>query len=147
MPNIATVLKDEIRRLSRREIRATVGPLRKRLSEVRQLAAELKKKVASLEEASQRLLGEADARALQVARTVRGDAKVSRIGPRSIRSQRKRFGLTRDEFGLLVGVSANSVYLWESGKAAPRGKSRSALIGLRKIGAREAKRLVTAADG
>ena len=41
-----------------------------------------------------------------------------------------------------LGVSANTVYLWENDKVTPRGKSRSALVGVREFGAREAKELV-----
>ena len=68
-----------------------------------------------------------------------------RIGPRSIASQRKRLGLTRKAFAVLAGVSSNTIYLWETGEVAPREKSRGVLVGLRKLGAREAKKLVEAA--
>lgn len=145
MANLGVVIKDEIRRLARKETRAQVGPLRKRLTEVRQLAADLKRKVADLEAASARLTSEYNARMLESTRAPEKLVEGARLGARSIRSQRKRFGLTRVEFGRLVGVSANTVYLWESGKVTPRGKSRSALVGVRKVGAREAKRLLAAA--
>lgn len=147
MPNLGSVLRDEIRRLARKEIRTTVAPMQKKLAEVRRLSVELKRKVDALQALSRRLAAEADARALEAARTGAEETKTARIGARSIRSQRKRFRLTREEFGRLVGVSANTVYLWESGKVTPRGKSRSALIGIRRIGAKEARRLIATSGG
>ncbi len=142
MPNIGAVIKEEVRRIARKEIRAAWNPLRKKLSETRLLAFELKRKVAALEAASDRLVRESSARALEKTRGSGAEAKDARIGPRSIRSQRKRIHLTRAEFGRLVGVSANTVYLWETGQVAPRSGSRTALIGVRKIRAKEAKRLL-----
>ncbi len=64
--------------------------------------------------------------------------------PRSIAAQRKRLKLSRKDFGNLVGVSANTIYLWETGEVSPREKSRAAIIGLRRMGVREARRLLKA---
>lgn len=49
MPNIATVLKAEIVRLARKELREQVDPLRKSLSASRAEVAALKRKVSDLE--------------------------------------------------------------------------------------------------
>ena len=145
MPNFGTVIKEEVRRLARKEIRAAVGPVQKRLAETRRTAADLKRRVASLEGVVKQLKEEADARRLQAARAGAEEPQAARVGARSIRSQRKRLKLTREEFASLLGVSANTVYLWETDKVAPRGKSRSALVGIREVGAREARQLVEAA--
>lgn len=40
-----------------------------------------------------------------------------------IRAARKRAGLSRLAFAKKLGVSPGSVYLWESGRATPRGSS------------------------
>ncbi len=68
--------------------------------------------------------------------------KGTRLGPRSIAAHRKRLKLSRKDFGTLAGVSANTIYLWETGEVSPKEKSRAVLVGLREIGAREAKRLL-----
>jgi transcriptional regulator with XRE-family HTH domain len=51
---------------------------------------------------------------------------------------RKRLGLSAADLGLLLGVSALSVYKWEQGKARPRAKYLEAIADLRGIGKREA---------
>ncbi|MCZ6688321.1 MAG: helix-turn-helix domain-containing protein [Planctomycetota bacterium] len=145
MPNIAAVLREEIVRLARKELRATIGSLRKRVAELTRSNAALKKKVPSIEREVARLSKEAEARQIQVIRAGAKELKGVRIGPRSIQAQRKRLKLTREEFGKLAGVSANTIYLWEIGEVSPREKSRGVLVGLRRLRAREAKKLLAAA--
>ena len=45
----------------------------------------------------------------------------------------------------LVGVSPAAVVQWEQGRATPAGKNRAALVGLRRLGRRQAKRLLASA--
>ncbi len=145
MPNIAAVLREEIVRLARKELRATVGPLKKRVAELTRSNAALKKAIPALEREVARLSKEAEARQIQSIRAGAKELKGVRIGPRSIGAQRKRIKLTREEFAKLAGVSANTIYLWETGGVSPREKSRGVLVGLRKLRAREAKKLLAAA--
>ncbi|MCZ6687991.1 MAG: helix-turn-helix domain-containing protein [Planctomycetota bacterium] len=145
MPNIAAVLREEIVRLARKELRASVGPLRKRVAELTRSNAALKKKVPALEREVARLSKEAEARQIISIRAGAKETKGTRIGPRSIGAQRKRLKLTREDFGKLAGVSANTIYLWETGGVSPREKSRGVLVGLRKLRAREAMKLLEAA--
>lgn len=51
-----------------------------------------------------------------------------------IRAARKRAGLSRFAFAEKLGVSPGSVYLWESGRATPRGSSvqRLGLMGAKR---------------
>lgn len=44
----------------------------------------------------------------------------------------------RGEFGKLLGVSAQSIYNWESEKARPRAEQIAKLAALRSVGKREA---------
>ncbi len=53
--------------------------------------------------------------------------------------QRERLGLSADDFGKLLGVSAQSIYNWEHEKARPRAEQLSKVAALRGIGKREAK--------
>ncbi len=53
---------------------------------------------------------------------------------------RKRLGLTREEFAQLVGAHKQAVYLWEHG-TLPRDALKAKILGLRKLGAREAKEI------
>ena len=145
MPNIGAVLKEEIQRLARKEIRATVGPLKKRVAELSRANAEFKRQIPQLLKSVARLEAEAQSRQLRGVRSGAKELKGVRIGPKSIASQRRRLGLTRKDFGVLAGVSSNTIYLWETGEVTPREKSRAVLVGLRRLGAREARRLLEAA--
>ncbi|MEE8105717.1 MAG: hypothetical protein V3T86_09305 [Planctomycetota bacterium] len=48
MPNVASVLREEIIRLARKEIRPLVGPLKKSNTELRRTVSALNKKVAGV---------------------------------------------------------------------------------------------------
>ena len=52
-------------------------------------------------------------------------------------ANRERLGLSAEDFGMLVGASGQSVYLWEQGKSKPRVKNLKAIAALRGIGKRE----------
>ena len=146
MPNIGAVLKEEVQRLARKEVRAVVNPLKKRVAELTRTNAALRRTVPALQRTVARLEAEAKARQLQAVQSGAKEPKGTRLGPRSIAAQRKRLGLSRKEFGALAGVSSNTIYLWETGEVSPRENSRAVLVGLRKLGAREAKKLVEAAS-
>jgi DNA-binding transcriptional regulator YiaG len=46
--------------------------------------------------------------------------------------------LSAADFGLLIGVSGQSIYKWEDGKVRPRAKQLQAILSLRGLGKREA---------
>ena len=146
MPNVGQILKEEIRRLAKKEVRAVAGPLKKRVAELERSNAAWKKKVPALDKAVARLNAEAEVRQLRSIRAGEKEVKGARIGPRSIAAQRRRLKLSRKDFGTLAGVSANTIYLWETGEVSPRDKSRKSIVGLRKLGTREAHRLLEAAE-
>jgi DNA-binding transcriptional regulator YiaG len=50
---------------------------------------------------------------------------------------RKKLGLSAAEMGKLMGVSAQSVYHWETGKSRPRAAQLAAIAAVRKLGKRE----------
>jgi DNA-binding transcriptional regulator YiaG len=116
MPNIATILKSEISRLSRREIRKEVEPLRKMAAGYRREIAALKRIITSLERRT---------KALAKSTPTQGgsaltDQKPIRFVARGLVSLRKRLDLSADELARLLGVSMQSVYNWERKKATPR---------------------------
>ena len=49
---------------------------------------------------------------------------------------RERLGLSAEGLGKVLGVSGQSIYNWESGKARPRGDQLAKLSQLRKVGKR-----------
>ena len=65
-----------------------------------------------------------------------------RFSPLWVKSHRQRLGLSAQDYGRLVGVSALTVYNWESGKSKPRKEALAAVAAVRGLGKREAlKRL------
>ena len=138
MPNLSSVIKSEITRLARKEIKSAVEPIRKANSEHRRQIAELKRQIASLQRGLRTSPRELK-RGIQVAE----DPELkTRFVPKGLKSLRGRLGLSASDFGLLVGVSGQSVYNWEAGKSVPRGAQQVALVAARGLGKREAaKRL------
>lgn len=139
MPNLSTILKGEITRLARKEIKAAVDPVRKASAGQRREIAELKRQVAAL----QRDLKAA----LKPSKVVKQEAEASaskRFSAKGMKSLRAKLGLSAGDFGLLVGASGQSIYKWETGKAVPRASQQAALASVRGIGKREAaKRLAS----
>ncbi|HSC65214.1 MAG TPA: hypothetical protein VLD35_16340, partial [Caldimonas sp.] len=116
MPNIASVLKDEISRISRKEMRRETSSLKKSSTTHRSEIAALKRRVQELERQLRRLGRTADSSG-PVAANEESIPPGTRFSARSIAAQRKRLGLSAVECGLLIGASAQSIYNWEEGKA------------------------------
>jgi DNA-binding XRE family transcriptional regulator len=136
MPNIGTVLREEISRLSRKESRSQVDATRKATAQHRRDIAALKRQVAQLQrqvtQLSRKVLGAPPALSSDPA------AKHVRFAAKGLRSQRNRLGLSQTDMGTLLGVSAQSIYNWESESARPRDEQLVKLAALRGIGKREA---------
>jgi DNA-binding transcriptional regulator YiaG len=144
MPNLAAVLKHEIRRLARREARALVAPLRASLVRERRAVLALRAQLASNADQLGRLrailkgMGEASPRVSAE------DVKKRRWRKDTVRAIRNSLGLSQADFAKLVGVSVNAVYQWESAQTSPREKHRAVMLGLRGLGKRDARRLLAA---
>ena len=136
MPNIGTVLKEEISRLSRKESRGQIDPTKKATAQHRRDIALLKRQVAQLERQVKLLTR----KTLNTTPSVSSDSpsRGLRFVAKGLRTQRGRLGLSATQFGTLVGVSAQSIYNWERESARPRGEQVSRLAALRGIGKREA---------
>jgi DNA-binding transcriptional regulator YiaG len=74
---------------------------------------------------------------------------VHRFSAKRLAAHRRRLGLSAGDFGLLLGVSAQSIYNWEEGKARPRAKHMPTIAALRTLGIKQAAALVASrkADG
>jgi DNA-binding transcriptional regulator YiaG len=134
MTSLGTMLKGEITRLSRKEARVQVEPLRKANATYRRDIAELKRQVALLQ---RQLTGMSRAR--KIAPEQPTQARPMRFVAKGLRSLRARLGVSAAEFGQLVGASGQSIYNWESGKAVPRAAQMAALANIRGLGKREAQ--------
>lgn len=135
MSNLASMLKDEIRRLAKREIRAETNKTKRAIAQYRRDIAHLK-----------RVLAEQGKRIAALQAQTRGGAAAAaedpgekvRFSARSVKAQRKRLGLSAQAYGKLVGVSPLTIYAWEQGKSRPRKAQLAALVAVRGIGKRGA---------
>jgi DNA-binding transcriptional regulator YiaG len=136
MPNIASVLKSEIARVARKELRAETETLKKLVHAHRSEIAALKRRAQALEQELRRL-GRRAAKAAPAGEEEQ-PAKSTRYSAKSLASQRRRLALSAEDCGLLVGASGQSVYNWEAGKARPRDRHLVAIAALRRLGKKEA---------
>ena len=143
MSNIASVLKEEISRISRKEIRRETASLKKSSTTYRSEIAALKRRVLELERHLRRA-GRAGEASEPAAANEDSLLPGSRFSARSMASQRKRLGLSAAECGLLIGASAQSIYNWEEGKARPRAQHLAAIFALRDLDRRQAQEIVEA---
>lgn len=142
MPNFSSILKSEITRLARKEIKSSVEPLRKTIAASRREITELKRQLASLKRELK-----ASNKALQQTKGHEGQARNVRFSAKGLKTLRTRLGMSAGDFGKLIGASGQSIYNWEAGKAVPRANQLAALAGVRGLGKREAaNRLATSAD-
>lgn len=145
MSNIATLLKAEISRISRREIRTQVQPLRKASAAYRREIAALKREVQSLRRQTSVL-------AKQNAKPVNVDVASELTPPmrfvaKGLRSLRARLGLSASQLACLMGVSEQSIYNWESKKTTPRKEQLATLSGIRSLGKQEAQERLESLQG
>jgi len=136
MANIGALLKAEITRLSRREIRKELAILKRASVAARHHLAALKRQVAALESKASQLASRAQI--ASSSETVTLPNRPVRFVAKGLKSLRKRLGLSAAQMAKLLGVSEQSVYNWETKKATPRKGQLAAIIALRDVGKREA---------
>lgn len=119
MPNIAAVLKDEIVRLTRKEFRQQVEPLRKHILTQRKQLAALKQEVEALRHGA-KAASKRPKEAGLVQKNPDAPAVAIRYSAAGLRKLRERFGLSRDAFAPLLGASSQAIYNWEQTDTRPR---------------------------
>jgi DNA-binding transcriptional regulator YiaG len=135
MPNINAVLNEQIRRLSRREIRGNTKLLKRATSHYRRDIAALKRQVGQLTRLVSKLQKAMPSPDPSPAPEVIQKARLRIDG---LKAHRARLGLSAKEYGKLMGVSGLTIYNWEAGKSKPRRSQLGRIISVRGIGKREA---------
>jgi DNA-binding transcriptional regulator YiaG len=143
MPNIAKVLREEIQRLAKRQVKGELSSLKRDNVRLKKSVAELRRQIAALDATSRELAKkvtpvvaskEIEAAAEQAARL--------RPTSKSLKKLRSRLGLTQAQFGQLLGVSGQAVVQWgtKGGRVRMRKTTLAALARIQNIGKREARR-------
>jgi DNA-binding transcriptional regulator YiaG len=138
--NLTSILKDEISRISRKEIRGETDKLKKTSSQYRSEIASLKRRASSLEQQVGRL--EKLVSKLTGETPPSDPASKPRFTAKGFKSHRDRLGLSAESAGSLLGVSAQTIYSWEAGKSSPRPAQMERIVALRGLGKRAAAELL-----
>jgi DNA-binding XRE family transcriptional regulator len=141
MPNIAAVLKEEISRLARKEIRGEMHLLKKASAQYRKDIAEMKRRLSDL----QHRIGPLQKQVLKGAPSpaAQGETNGVRFTAKGLRSQRQRLGLSAADYGKLIGVTGQTIYSWEHEIARPRRQQVARIASLRRLGKRDAQARLT----
>jgi DNA-binding transcriptional regulator YiaG len=137
MPDLAGALKEEIRRLARKEIRAETGTTKQAVAQYRREIAKLKREVQT-QQKKITFLEAQERRRLEEPQAAEDATQGVRFSARSVKSQRQRLGFSAADYAKLVGVSPLTIYNWEHGKSRPRKEQLAALVAVRGIGKRQA---------
>jgi len=137
MSKIGTLLKDEMLRLARKELRGETRTMKRTMAQQRRDIAALKRQLRTLtgrlaiqEKSVVRVIGE---------KRSEPSAEPLRFSAKGLRSNRQRLGLSAADFAKLVGVTQLSIYNWERGVARPREEWLKVLASLRSLGKKEAE--------
>jgi DNA-binding transcriptional regulator YiaG len=141
LAKIEMAIRDAIARGARKHIRSAAAPLRRDVRRLRRAVRELRAQLAAFREVAVRWQ-QSDAGRRWEPAVSEEQARAARLSPGLIQKLRRRLALSQAAMARLVGVSPAAVMQWERGRATPVGKNRAALVGLRRLGRREAKRLL-----
>jgi DNA-binding transcriptional regulator YiaG len=145
MANMATLLKQEISRLARKEVKAGTQVTRRAAAQYRRDIAELKRQVGSLSR-EVAYLKKQDRRRVEDAPAAESTVP-RRFSADGLRKHRERLGVSAADYASLLGVSGQTVYNWEQGKARPRAEQLQRLAELRALGKREAQQRIDILQG
>ena len=137
MPNFAGALKGEITRLARKEVRANVTPLKKLVAGLRRRVAQQRRQISELEKS----LRKGAARAGAAVNSTGGEGTQIRFSPAWVKQHRKKLKMSRRVYASLVGVSAQTIFGWETNRTRPRRKALETWRKIRGMGVRELKAL------
>ena len=145
MAKVESIIKSEIVRLAKHEVRSVSRPLRKEVWGLRLKLSNLIKNFTVMDRLAKEVLkGKSAEPRLEASPE---EVKASRLSPERIAGLRKKLGISQRELGILVGATIGAVASWEGGKFKPQGEKKAALVALRKIRKREVRRMLNEKAG
>jgi len=145
MKKLTDALRDEINRLARKEVKARVTSLRSASAAYRREIAELKRVVRRLERRLEYVERQERRRAEKA--PPKNLAEGAHFSAKGLRSHREKLGLSAADYGLLAGLSAQTIYSYERGESKPRPAQLAKLVAMRNLGTREAERRLALLKG
>lgn len=134
MANIAALLKEEISRIARKELRGETDILKKANNRYRGEIAKLKRRITQLER---------QLKSIQKFSVGANVANANSESPRyrfsasGLKKLRQRHGLSAATLGKIVGSSLQTIYNWETGKTRPSPDQIEKIAILRRMSKRE----------
>jgi len=141
MANIASVLKSEIARVARKEVRAELESLKRASTQHRSAIAQLRREVADLHrqlKQAHRQVASASRASAASGGSGASDGTPRRFSAARLAAHRAKLGLSAADYGRLVGMSGATIYLWEQGKSRPKPEQLQRLVEARTLGRRAA---------
>ncbi len=140
MAKIESVIKSEIVRLAKHEVRSVFRPLRKEVWGMKLKLSDLIKNFTVLDRLAKEISKAKSAEPKLEASPE--EVKASRLTPDRIAGLRKKLGISQRELGILVEASLGAVASWEKGKFKPQGEKKAALVALRKVRKRDVRKML-----
>ena len=135
MTTFANQLKAEISRIAKKEVRLETQQLKKASAHYRSDIAALKRHITALESTVKKLN---KAQPKPVLKIEKAPATALRFRAGGFVALRKKLNLSAEQMGKLIGVSAQSVYHWESAKSRPRASQLPTIAAVRQLSKKEA---------
>ena len=140
MAKLESIIKSEITRLAKHEVRLVFRPLRKEVWGLKLKLSNLIKSFTVLDRFAREISkAKSTEPKLEASPEV---VKASRLTPERIAGLRKKLGLSQRELGVLVGATTGAVLSWEKGKFRPQGEKKAALVALRKVRKRDVRKML-----
>ena len=143
MANIAALLKQEITRLVRKELKAEAESLKKASTRYRSEIAELKRRITGLEQQLKAVQKQGRKQAPVAATAATPETKV-RFRADGLKGHRERLGLSAPALASILSVSPQTIYNWEAGTSRPSKEQVGKIAILRKMGKREVQERLAA---
>jgi len=149
MSDLLQCLKTEITRLSRKEIKTALSPLQVSNTRLKKIVAELKDRIAELEGKNRQTLKTTKTIQKQEPDKFSVSSGRIRITSKTISALRSKFGVSREAFAKLMGVSSQNIYALENktGSLKLRSTTLSKYLSIRNLGKKEALGLLAELDG
>lgn len=142
MGKLDAVLRAEITRLARKELKAVAGPLQKQIRELSRQVRGLSVRASQLERRASRTQKVQQPERSADLSAPPEEVERSRLSGGLIRKLRRKLSLTQAQLAGLIGVSPAAVQSWEQNIARPAGENRAGIVALRKLGRREVARML-----
>jgi DNA-binding transcriptional regulator YiaG len=136
MSNFVIQFKSEVSRVARKEVRTHTQALKKATLSYRSEIAELKRQLSSLASIVKGLSKSVSSKKA-LSSEEQSPSESFRFRAQGFAKLRQKLDLTALQMAQIIGVSAQSVYHWETGKSRPRASQLLLIAKVRKMGKRE----------